>query len=315
MTDKKFKFIKRNKKTDGEAPDKKVRFVMKPREKVGEKTREFPFSDADFETLSSLIHKKTGIFMKSHKKNMIYSRLARRLRAVGVKSFADYLVYLSGAKGEAEIAALVNAITTNLTKFFREPHHFEHVKNQVLPQSLASWHAGQNKRLRIWSAGCSSGEEPYSIAMVIDQFLKEKQISDCDAKILATDLDTNMLQHGRNGVYKRIALESLNVEQLKYFEDVVTQKDMCHISADLRQYISFKPLNLFADWPMKGPFDAIFCRNVMIYFDNKSKAMLIKRFMDYLKPGGWLYIGHSETILGVNNDLKLHGRTIYQKPI
>ncbi|WP_205631193.1 CheR family methyltransferase [Candidatus Terasakiella magnetica] len=287
----------------------KVRFVMKPREQ----SREFPFSDSDFATLSDLIHMRTGIIMKEHKKNMVYSRLARRLRALNIQSFSDYLHYLAGSKGDQEIGYLINAITTNLTKFFRENHHFEHLENQVFPEAIHNIKAGRQKRIRVWSAGCSSGEEPYSISMVLDKALKQHNAKDIDAKILATDLDTNMLDFGRNGHYKKNSVESLDEEYLRYFREGEGQPETYQISNRLRRYISFKQLNLIGKWPVKGPFDAIFCRNVMIYFDNKTKMEITRKFADLLRPGGWLFIGHSETILDTDGRLDLYGRTVYQR--
>ena len=251
--------------------------------------------------------------MKAHKKNMVYSRLARRLRALGLKSFTDYLLYLSGTQGEEEIGSLINAVTTNLTKFFRENHHFDHLNNIVFPTLLNDIHQGGEKRIRLWSAGCSSGEEPYGMAMALDRALNSQNIEDIDARILATDLDTNMLQSGRDGIYKNVFLDDIDEKYHGYFEPSKTDSNLIHVSSQLRKYIAFKKLNLILNWPIKGPFDAIFCRNVMIYFDNKTKAELTRKFVQLLKPGGWLFIGHSETILGADDQLKLYGRTIYQR--
>ncbi len=275
--------------------------------------REFPFSDGDFQTLSDLIFQRTGIVLKSHKKDMVYSRLARRLRSLGISSFSDYVLYLTGTKGDAEISALINAITTNLTRFFRESHHFDHLSKTVLPEVLVQMSKGTRKRLRIWSAGCSSGEEPYSIAMVLDKQIKAKGLEKADAKILATDLDTNMLRIGRKGDYKSASVSSVGDDYMDYIQKADNATGKIHISSELRNYISFKPLNLLADWPMKGPFDVIFCRNVMIYFDSETKNKLTRRFVELLRPGGWLFVGHSETILGADESLSLYGRTIYQR--
>ncbi len=278
-----------------------------------EEEREFPFSYDDFKTLSSLVYQRSGIILKDHKKNMVYSRLARRLRKLRIGSFADYLHYLGGAKGDEEISFLINAITTNLTKFFRESHHFEHLEHVVLPKAFEDIKGARQKKLRIWSAGCSSGEEPYSIAMVLDKVLKKFALQDVDAKILATDLDTNMLSFGRNGNYPKFSVENVANEYRSHFSGLENKGESAHISDHLRRYISFKQLNLIDDWPMKGPFDVIFCRNVMIYFDNPTKNTITQKFVDLLKPEGWLYVGHSETILDTEGRLKLHGRTIYQR--
>ncbi|MDV7338694.1 protein-glutamate O-methyltransferase CheR [Terasakiella sp. A23] len=309
MSENKVKLVDKTKKAKKDKPERKVRFIMKPREKK----REFPFTDDDFLTLSDLVHQKTGIVLKNHKKDMVYGRLARRLRKLGIQSFSDYLHYLGGAKGESEISGLINAITTNLTRFFREPHHFDHLSGMVLPEALNAIRSGRQDRLRIWSAGCSSGEEPYSIAMQLDRAIKERGLDGIDAKILATDLDTNMLERGRKGDYQKRHFESLPEEYHNYLEEIPTQDDRLHVATELRRYISYKQLNLLGEWPMKGPFDAIFCRNVMIYFDNKDKLALTNRLVDLLKPGGWLFIGHSETILTAEHSLELYGRTIYRK--
>jgi len=244
---------------------------------------------------------------------MVYSRLARRLRSLCIESFRDYLVYLNGLSGESEISLLINAITTNLTKFFRENHHFDHLSSVVMPEIVKTSQIGK-KKIRIWSAGCSSGEEPYSISMVLDRALKEKNKAGFDAKVLATDLDTSMLKTGREGFYKSTSLHQVAPQYHPYFEKSSIEPNTIHIASDLRQMIAFKELNLLDKWPMKGQFDVIFCRNVMIYFDNETKRKLAERFCEILKPGGWLYIGHSETLLGAGNLFKLHGRTIYQRP-
>lgn len=307
--EKKVKIKQKSKVKPAKKPEKKVRFIMKQRDQK----REFPFSDDDFLTLSDLIHKKTGIVLKNHKKDMVYGRLARRLRKLGIQSFGDYLLYLSGDKGEAEISSLINAITTNLTRFFREPHHFDHLTDIALPTVLKDIKSGQQDRLRIWSAGCSSGEEPYSIAMTLEETLVRNEMEGIDARILATDLDTNMLQRGRKGDYLKTHFDNLPDKYQVFLNQAEDREDCYHIRDDLRRYIAFKQLNLLSEWPMKGPFDIIFCRNVMIYFDNQDKMQLTQRLTRMLRPGGWLLIGHSETILNNTNELELIGRTIYRK--
>jgi chemotaxis protein methyltransferase CheR len=291
------------------AESSKPRFVLKPR-KI---EREFELSKEEFMTLSDLVYQKTGIVLKDHKINMLYSRLSRRLRTLGLGSFRDYMVFLNGSNAEPEISSLINAITTNLTRFFREEHHFEHLKSVVMPTLITEKERTKDKKIRIWSAGCSSGEEAYSISMVMDEALKKAHMTDMDARILATDIDTNMLQIGRDAFYKNIKLDQIPAPFLSCFSNLSTDNNSFHVDLELRKYISFKELNLISDWPMKGPFDVIFCRNVMIYFDNQTKQKLMERFTSLLKPGGWLYIGHSETLIGADNHLKLHGRTIYQR--
>lgn len=278
-----------------------------------EKVREFPFHEKDFLILADLIHQRTGIVLKRHKMNMVYSRLARRLRVLGIRSFADYLAFLTGQKGDEEISALINAITTNLTRFFREEHHFDHFYSVACEEIITGLKHHRAKRLRIWSAGCSSGEEAYSIAMVLQRALKKHDMQDIDAKILATDLDTNMLETGRKGRYKAEVLELVKPQYRHWLKPNEDRPYEILADRKLRQMISFKSLNLLGEWPMKGPFDVIFCRNVMIYFDQDAKNELARRFSEMLREGGWLYIGHSERIPDKENGLRLFGRTIYQK--
>lgn len=274
--------------------------------------KEFAFREEDFGFISKTIYDRTGIVLKDHKKDMVYSRLARRLRELGLNNFADYCALLKAKGGNEELSVLINAITTNLTRFFREGHHFEHVKEVVLPEVNQLASASGRHRLRIWSAGCSSGEEPYSIAMTLVQAMPRLQM--WDAKILATDLDTNMVTKGRTGLYPASSIADLPPNyRNRYFQKAAGLADQRQASDSIRALIIFKQLNLLGPWPMKGPFDAIFCRNVMIYFDEATKAKLIDRFCKMLRPGGWLYIGHSETLLDVQTVFELKGRTVYRR--
>ncbi|MTI08856.1 chemotaxis protein CheR [Rhodospirillaceae bacterium RKSG073] len=275
-----------------------------------EREQEFQFGQEDFAKLQSLVYEKTGIVLKDQKKNMVYGRLARRLRKLQLSAFSDYIDLIETPAGEDEMGNLINAITTNLTKFFREDHHFEHFRKVAMKESLQALNSGQQDRLRVWSAGCSSGEEPYSIAMSMAASLPN--IETLDAKILATDLDTNMLDTGRTGLYKPNCLDTISKEYAKRYTKMADDGRV-QISPKLRQFIAFKQLNLLHRWPMKGPFDVIFCRNVMIYFDGPTKQRLVDGFASMLRPGGWLYIGHSESLLNQGGPFKLHGRTTYRK--
>lgn len=270
--------------------------------------REFSFSDDQFRFLADLANKRTGIVLADHKKDMVYSRLVRRLRALKLSSFAEYCELVQGGEGDEEMGNLINAITTNLTSFFREAHHFEHLREAVL-LPLAK-NPSSPKRLRLWSAGCSAGMEPYSMAMMVKSTFKD--LAKWDARILATDIDTNMLNTGMQGVY---ALEQYQNIPEAYREDITVQEKDQHISMSetLKSLISFKSLNLLEAWPMKGPFDAVFCRNVVIYFDKPTQAKLFNRMADLLVPEGWLYIGHSENLFKVCDRFELLGRTIYRK--
>ncbi len=271
--------------------------------------REFPFSDKEFKTLTKLVYDRTGIVLKDSKKNMVYGRLARRLRDLKIATFKEYLDFISTNAGDSEMGMLINAITTNLTKFFRESHHFKHLYQACLDITDAQSARGESRRLRIWSAGCSSGEEPYSIAIIMNELMEKT--GPFDVKILASDLDTKMLQTGMTGEYSGKAFEDLPAK----FKARYTSKQsstQLRMNNELRKLITFKQLNLLEDWPMKGPFDVIFCRNVMIYFDLKTKTKLAARYAQMLRPDSWLYIGHSENLSNVDG-LRLIGKTIYQR--
>ncbi|MDX1975548.1 MAG: protein-glutamate O-methyltransferase [Rickettsiales bacterium] len=270
---------------------------------VPEEEREFAFSDREFRFLAELANKKTGIQLPPQKRDMVYSRLTRRLRALKLTSFAQYCDLVSGPAGEEEMGHLVNAITTNLTHFFREGHHFEHLRDYVLQPLIK----GGSRKLRIWSAGCSSGMEPYSIAMTVKHTLKD--VAAWDAKILATDIDTNMLARGQKGEYTADEYGSIPAE---YRADVSKNGDVMQMSDALRRLIAFNHLNLLEHWPMKGMFDAIFCRNVVIYFDKATQEKLFARMAKHLSPQGFLYIGHSENITKICPQFELIGRTIYR---
>lgn len=281
--------------------------MAKPAQAQSEE-REFSFSDEQFRFLADLANSQTGIMLPSHKKDMVYSRLVRRLRALKLSSFAEYCDLMQSDAGQDELSNLINAITTNLTKFFREEHHFTHLRDTVIKPIAAKPAAG--KRLRIWSAGCSAGMEPYSIAMVLKNSVKD--IQQWDARILATDIDTNMLNTGACGEYSADQYENI---PSAYRGDVTLREgeDRMQMSDSLRSLIAFKRLNLLHEWPMKGPFDAVFCRNVVIYFDKPTQTKLFNRIADLLKPDGWLYIGHSENLFKVCDRFELVGRTIYRR--
>jgi chemotaxis protein methyltransferase CheR len=275
--------------------------------------REFEFSDADFRSLVQLAHAHTGIALADSKRNLVYGRLSRRLRALKMSSFREYREFLQSPDGEVEIEGFINSISTNLTKLFRESHHFDHFRTNVAASFARSASSKAGSRLRIWSAGCSTGEEPYTIAMVLRR--EVPTIARHDARILATDIDTEVLQKGAQGEYPATALQEAPATYREFMQPANGNPDSALVVMDdeLKALISFKHLNLMKPWPFKGPFDAIFCRNVMIYFDGPTKAELIERFVSHLKPGGWLYIGHSESLLGTHQYLQLVGRTIYRR--
>jgi len=288
---------------------------VNPASQVSEKRSsfEFPFTQADFQTIVSIVYERSGIVLASNKRDMAYARLVQRLRALGLTSFRDYCSLLRSNKGADEIGFLINAITTNLTKFFREPYHFEHFRSHVLPE-LAKSAPGGTPRIRVWSAGCSSGEEPYSIAMTA--LAARAEIGrDWDLSILATDLDTSMLEQAKTGIYPKSSLESVPGRLRERFFEVPARitASALQVSRQVQSLVSFKPLNLIKPWPSAMSFDVIFCRNVAIYFDAKTKASLINRFHSILRDNGWLYVGHSESLHSHQHQFKLTGRTIYQK--
>lgn len=269
-------------------------------------TREFPMTNHDFERIKEITLALSGITLTDHKRNMVYGRLSRRLRRLDVACFADYCDLLE-ASDEQERTEFINAITTNLTSFFREGHHFDYLKSHVLPK-LISANAKQRK-IRLWSAGCSTGEEPYSIAMVVSSM---PQIKGWDVKILATDLDTNVVQHAKEGIYLAERAEGIP-EHYRRFLRVDKSRENVKVCSQVQDLIAFKSLNLLDDWPMKGLFDVIFCRNVVIYFNADTQRVLFDRYANILASDGMLFIGHSESLHNISQRFKPLGRTIYQR--
>jgi chemotaxis protein methyltransferase CheR len=288
--------------------------IAKPELALDEPRREYEFSDADFHFLARVAKERTGITLADSKRNLLYGRLSRRLRALKMSAFSEYREYLDGPDGETELERFINSISTNHTKLFREPHHFDHLRAHIAMPYAQAVKNNKAGRLRIWSAGCSSGEEPYTIAMVL-----KREIPDCakrDVKILATDIDTDVLAKGARGEYPSKMMEEIPepYRNLVQYKNKDKTSDFMVMHDDLRSMISYRRLNLMDHpWPFKGPFDAIFCRNVMIYFDAPTKARLIERYTQMIKLGGWLYIGHSESLLGGHPGLELIGRTVYRR--
>ena len=254
--------------------------------------QEFRFSDRNFEDLRKIAFEHTGIVLGENKRQMMYGRLARRIRQLGLTSFDDYCTRLEEDL-DSELGELVNAITTNLTSFFRENHHFEHLAGTALPE-IMSRNAGKC-RLRIWSAGCSTGEEPYSIAMTLAE---SSRLNGWDARILATDIDTNVVARADSGVYPLERVKGMDPKRVRrWFEKGVGENaGKLRANRTLRDLIAFRSLNLLGEWPMRGPFDIIFCRNVVIYFDGATQEKLWHRFAGLIPAGGYLFIGHSERL-------------------
>jgi chemotaxis protein methyltransferase CheR len=273
-------------------------------------------TEAQFNEISSLVKGLCGINLHDGKKELVRARLSKRLRALQLSSFREYLVYLREDIESAgnELTALLDAISTNLTSFFRENAHFQYLSSIVLPELLAERGPGDRK-LRVWSAGCSSGEEPYSIALTLCEQLPAWE--QWDLGILATDLSTRVLQIARQGEYEAQRLATVPAGLLNtYFERLPqTTEKRYRVRAEVRRLVHFARLNLMEPWPMRGPFDVIFCRNVMIYFDKPTQGKLVHRFAELLAPGGTLFIGHSESLTGIEHNFRYVQPTIYEKPL
>ena len=268
--------------------------------------REFAFDDQDFEAIRSQMKKLTGINLTRQKRELVYGRLAVRLRALGIRTFREYRRVVAGDSHEQ--VRMCNAITTNLTAFFREPHHFEHLRDQVLPAFRER--AGE-RRLRIWSAGCSSGEEAYSIAMTVLEALPDAQ--NWNVRILATDLDSDVMATAATGHYPPERAKGLSQGRLRRF--FTEHKERGHtayvVRPEVRSLVTFKQLNLMQTLPMSGPLDVVFCRNTVIYFDKDTQRDLFARIAPLQRPGDLLYLGHSESLLSVSDEYESIGRTTY----
>ena len=265
--------------------------------------REFEFTASDFARVRKLIYQQAGISLSEAKTDMVYSRIGRRLRVLDLYSFKTYLDKLEKDNDAGEWEAFVNSLTTNLTSFFREEHHFP-----ILAEHLVSL----KKPIRIWCSAASTGEEPYTIA-----------ITACEAfgtmtppvEIIATDIDTNVLSTAARGVYPNDRIDKLPNNILKqYFQrGTGAQEGSVRVRNELKALINFQPLNLLAEnWPVKEPFDVIFCRNVMIYFDKPTQSKILSRFAPLMKPHALLFAGHSENFTYVSNAFKLRGKTVYE---
>ena len=266
--------------------------------------REFVFSAADFERVRALIYKHAGISLSPVKQDMVYSRLARRLRARGDKTFAEYLD--RAEREPAEWETFVNSLTTNLTSFFREAHHFD-----ILAERLKK-HAGRNP-VRIWCSAASTGEEPYSLAITACEAFNSMTPP---VQIVATDIDTNVLTTARGGVYGMDRVERLSRERMQRFflKGTGSQAGFVRVRPELQRLIEFQRINLLdRTWALQGPFDIMFCRNVMIYFDKPTQYDILKRFVPLLKTDGLLFAGHSESFLHAADIFRSLGRTVYER--
>jgi chemotaxis protein methyltransferase CheR len=269
--------------------------------------KEFDFTRHDFERVRGLIYKQAGISLADSKQEMVYSRLARRLRATGIASFVTYLDALEAGRMEGEWESFTNALTTNLTSFFREAHHFP-----LLAEHALKVRRQNSGNLTVWCSASSTGEEPYSIAMTLCEAFNTLTPP---VSIVATDIDTNVLATASAGVYPMERVDKLESERLRRFfmKGKGSQEGLVRVRQELRNLVTFKQLNLLSDaWPVQGQFDVIFCRNVMIYFDKATQRRILSRFVPLMKPDALLFAGHSENFLYVSDALRLRGKTVYE---
>jgi len=262
-------------------------------------------SEKQFRKISRLVYVLCGINLKDGKQALVRSRLMKRLRALRLPNFDTYLKYLESEEGRGEISFLIDVITTNKTSFFREPEHFNYLREHILPELSF-------RRLRFWTAACSSGEESYSLAILLRENIADTVMG--DVKILATDISTQMLEKARRAVYGKDELREIPSGMLqKYFNRTEADPPAYQVRENVRSMVRVARLNLMDAWPMKGPFNVLFCRNVMIYFDKSTQQKLINRFWEYLEPGGYLFVGHSEGLSAISHKFHYVRPAVYRK--
>ena len=271
-------------------------------------------SQHDFDRIARFVYDLCGISLNQSKKELVRARLAKRLRILGLEDYSDYLERVMADPEGQECYEFIDSLSTNLTSFFRENDHFEYLSATLLPQLIEQ--KKDSRRIRAWSAACSTGEEPYTISIVMSEaFEKARTQGTWDTKLLATDISTRVLKKAQAGVYEMERVKTVEPHlRGKYFEPRTLGGEP-HLAASpaLRNMIVFNRLNLIESWPFTGPFDFIFCRNVMIYFDKPTQQKLVNRFHDLLAPGGVLFTGHSESLTGIDHKFKFVKATIYQR--
>jgi chemotaxis protein methyltransferase CheR len=265
-------------------------------------------TERQFEQISQRLYGLCGINLHMGKEELVKARLAKRLRVLGLRGFDDYMQYLDDDASGSELTVMIDSLTTNKTSFFRESQHFEFLKRNVFPELRSS-----GGKIRFWSAGCSSGEEPLTLAMLMREELGETDLR--DVRILATDISTNVLRKVKEAVYDEDTLADVPAPLVRKYFTLVSGQSQRQYQANncIRQMVHPARLNLMGPWPMKGPFDVIFCRNVMIYFDKPTQQRLVRRFWELLKPGGYLFVGHSESLTATTHDFRYVEPAVYAK--
>lgn len=269
--------------------------------------------DKEFQRISTLVYKYCGITLNEGKKELVRARLAKRLRHLHLPSFDSYIDFATKDTNGAEFISLIDSISTNLTSFYREKQHFDYLTNICLPALEKRKSESGTKRIRVWSAGCSSGEEPYTIALTLLDYFKDK--SGWDIKILATDISTKVLESAKKGVYTadRVAPVPSDLKNRYLVKQKLGPDTYYQVKPQVKNMIFFARLNLMEQWPVKGPLDVIFCRNVMIYFDKPTQEKLVGRYWQLIEDGGLLFTGHSESLTGIEHKFKFVQPTVYKK--
>lgn len=275
--------------------------------------RDVVLSENIFKKLGSFIQSECGIKMPPGKRLMVQSRLMKRLRALEISSFEEYWAFIQSTEGKDEVINLINAVSTNKTDFFREPDHFKYLIDTVLPELIKNRPSEIREPFKFWSAGCSTGEEPYTLAMVLSDFAEKNK--NFKFKILATDISTKVIEHGRIAIYSKERIDPIpmKMKQKYLLKSKDPAKKVVRIIPELRSKVIFRRLNFLDNFRLKEKVEVIFCRNVVIYFDRDIQKKLVEKFYEQLVPGGFLFMGHSETINGLNTKFRTVAPTVYQK--
>ena len=266
----------------------------------------------DFRKLASYIERNVGIKMPEQKLLMMQARLSSRLNVLEIADFSEYVEYVLSGKNNEEVMHMIDVMTTNLTYFFRESAHFDYLSEKILPEFVSQ----KRKNLKVWSAGCSTGQEPYTISIVLKEFLRQQELYKFNFSILASDVSTRVLAVAEKAIYPLDSVSKLSMSiKKKYFlKSKDSKKELVRLKADVRNSVKFKHLNFIdKDYGLNDSFQIIFCRNVLIYFDKETQKKVLEKFMSYLEPGGFLFLGHSETIMNMNLPLRTVAPTVFQK--